>query len=1566
MEKTVTDLLLETLEELGKDDLKRFKWKLKEIKVENQYNNIPWGKLETARPVDVAKELLNYYGEHYRVEVTIQVLRSIHRRDLTDRLTKATQADVLNLELESMTPQNPEPGETDGSNLEQESNMQRMPASFKKRRRTFQGTLFKLKLKKYRSRKLTLRDLQKIGPESLKDWTAQTLGDLPWYFLRKVMALNGTTRNTSLGQGELEDEAVSEDEEELDIEDDFFSLNDTCTSDSLHPLDLLCAVLLCSDSFLQQEILSRMSMCQFALPLLLPALDTPRCTLMLWAMRDIVRKWRPHSLAESRGFREESLVLTSMPTISFVRLGSCSFSKSQLLNEVLSPSQQYHDFFIHRDMESGNIPWEIADGLVEISWYFPNGSKNSDLFPEPIAVTNLHGDIESHQLQFSFLMKVSTLMIIFVERLSEREYALLSSLKEAGTKVYFMLSSEAEKSKDMLGFLKKLVLDLKLSKSHLLFKQSTTNQAQLVKKLRSTIGRITKFPHRRVTMEDMAETARELGIQVDEDCEECQRASKCVKEITAEIKDVAKYKREMLRLQGDLGKTVAKVEKELCRIRKPRTAHLEKYESELKEKLVALHKEKNQWDLTDGLVQFISGIACLSQVERCYFLKWMKLSLDHITRGNLASLQAEYKEKCKTSESDPQELSELGKIISARSLGSEHFMRELGQFYDAEHSRVKQSKITESQRQFIHLPGIAADLMLEGFPMELIDGDASNIPLQWVTDVLTQLHAKLGGRSRTLVLTVLGGQSTGKSTLLNTMFGLQFAVSSGRCTRGVFMSLIKVAENFQQELGCDFILVIDTEGLKSPELARLEDSYQHDNELATLVIGLSDITIVNMAMENATEMKYVLQIVVHAFLRMEEIGHKPNCQFVHQNVSDVSAHDQNMRDRKHLLEQLDEMTKAAAKMETQIKEMAISDIMDYDPEKHNWYIPGLWHGVPPIAPVNIGYSERVCELKNYLFDFTKSCSANRSLKDIPQFIERLRSLWNTIKHEHFSFSFKSRFVDEVYNQLSMNYAEWEWGFRKEMHLWVSEKETFILNQPAADLNFSVFKNIALEKLQYGEQKIMDCLQQYFARKASDLHLMEKYKEDFIRSTKTLKNDLKTHVFSKCEEAILTQIGRLKSHDIHINYMKIIEGEIDQLLANCRRSTQELDDKKLESKFETVCHETSLCPLQNCQVEGDMEAQLRKDLMNRRSAITEMLQGAGSLKDYRMNSFKMKSKYLEKWLIQRAGLHKDSYLQKAKAIAKSLMDQCQDYIQEKVISKTDYDKTYCRELLRMINERLQEADVRKCYTNAFFEVDLKLHVLGEAAHEFQKMHEVFIQEHNPQKHLEKFKPQYFSRFKDLYLGKDSCQKRARDFCEHCLKPALVDYVKKRITIEIVDDFLSRGQAIKYGCNIFFQFTVEKKLLEDGNFNNYLNYINSYEEFVQSWIHRHLLDYYNKTDGLVVPEREILATIVNKVRGVLEHTKDIKPNSASAFLDDFCKALEQDLVISKDSLVGILFKNTAMAQQFSADIQTLLPDLEQQILSEFKELELESKLSNLPLKPQDEMFKQVSGFAEASIP
>ncbi|XP_065435859.1 up-regulator of cell proliferation-like [Chrysemys picta bellii] len=1445
---------------------------------------------------------------------------------------------------------------------------QNLQPSGHEKNKALQGLLSKLKLQEYQSTKLRLRDVLEIGSESIEKWTPQMLEDLPWHFLRKIMALNGTARNTSLGHRACDDEGGSE--EAQIAGGDVFSFSDTDIRESLHPLDLLCAVLLCSDSFLQQEILSKMSMCQFALPLLLPALYTPRCTLMLWAMRDIVRKWRPHSLADSRGFREESLVLTAMPTISFVRMGSCSFSKSKFLNEVLSPSQQHHDFFIHRDMESGNVPREITDGLVEISWYFPGGRKNSDLFPEPVAVTNLHGDIESHWLQFTFLTVVSSAVFIVTESISERQYALLSSLQGSATKYYFILNCKNGNPKETLGFLNKLAPVLNLGKSQLLVKDSTTNNAGFVQKLKSAIKSITSSHPKRMNLEAMAVTAPELGIQVDEDRKECQIARKWAREITVEIKDVAKYKREMLRLQGDLWEELAKVEKELCRMRRQGETATEDYRCQLREKQLQLRRQQNQCDLTDGLITFINGIGQLPSMEKHHFLKWMKFCLDHIARDNLFKLRDQYKVKSKMAGDDPQALAMLDKLISTTSLGVEHFMRELGQFYEAEYSMVKEGDKAKCQRQFIHLPGIAADLMLEGFPMELLDGNSSNIPLQWVTDVLTQLHAKLGGRSRMVVLTVLGVQSTGKSTLLNTMFGLQFAVSSARCTRGAFMSLIKVAENFQQELGCDFILVIDTEGLKAPELALLEDSYQHDNELATLVVGLSDITIVNMAMENATEMKDILQIVVHAFLRMEEIGQKPNCQFVHQNVSDVSAHDQNMRDRNHLLEQLNEMTIAAARMEKQCKKVNFSCIMDYDAEKHNWYIPGLWHGVPPMAPVNMGYSESVCELKKYLFDLIKRRSHNRAPKDIPQFVKWVESLWNAVKHENFIFSFRNSLVAEAYNQLSMKYSEWDWHFRKEIHLWVSEKETVIQNQTLEKLQagaLSMLKNEAREKLQHEKQKVLDNLQDYFESGVLNLHLIEKYREDFIRSANCLKNELKSYSENKCEEAIQIRKGQLKTENIQTSYMQIIEGKVDRVLDECRNKKHKLENEELKLEFENMWRETLLelkfSSLQKREIYREMESQLRKDLANRGSAVRQKLQESGSLLYYGIDNFKLKKEYLDSaWIKTMKKLLFIGECETAvhtEELAKSLIDEGKRYTEEKVNSKVDYDEIYCRELLNIINKRLQQEDVKKLGTTACFEVDLKIHILGEAALRFQKMHEDFIKQNDPQCRLEKLKPLYFSTFTDLYLEKDENQTRARDFCDQCLKPALVDYINKRLGTEIVDDILNKAESIEYGSRTFFQFTVQKKLLEEMNLDNYVKYIKNYEKFVKTWIRRYMMDHYRETKRLGELEKKILSTIVKKVREVLESSKNEKNTTVLAFLSNFCEALQQDLVISKDNLLGIQFKNTAKTGQFCANIQTFLLDLEQEILSQFGGLNIQTKLSNLSLKPQDEIFKRVFG-------
>ena len=133
------------------------------------------------------------------------------------------------------------------------------------------------------------------------------------------------------------------------------------------------------------------------------------------------------------------------------------------------------------------------------------------------------------------------------------------------------------------------------------------------------------------------------------------------------------------------------------------------------------------------------------------------------------------------------------------------------------------------------------------------------------------------------VLSVLGLQSTGKSTMLNTLFGLQFNVSAGRCTRGAFMQLLKLGEDMTSQTKCDYVLVVDTEGLRAPELDPLK-TQKHDNELATFVIGLANMTVINIYGEVPGDMDDILQTSVHAFLRMNQVKYYPSCQFVHQNV----------------------------------------------------------------------------------------------------------------------------------------------------------------------------------------------------------------------------------------------------------------------------------------------------------------------------------------------------------------------------------------------------------------------------------------------------------------------------------------------------------------------------------------------------------------------------------------------------------------------------------------------------------------------------------------------------------
>ncbi|XP_041432685.1 up-regulator of cell proliferation isoform X2 [Xenopus laevis] len=1383
----------------------------------------------------------------------------------------------------------------------------------------YRALLRKMKMDPYETKNLTLQDILQIDRECL-----QKIGDgkrktAAWNFIRKIISLNETARK-------------SEDESE-DLSGD--SDDETCdSSNSVHPLDVQCLVLHCCDHFLQQEIILKMSMCQFAVPLLLPDVDGPGCTFMLWGMRDIVKRWRPQSLAETKGYVQENLVQISMPNFSFVRLGESTFSKSYILNLVLSQAQQTRDFFVYRDMEGADVTREISEGLVELSWYFPAGKSHSEMFPEPVAFANLRGNLEDNLRQFAFLTQISSAVFIFVQKIDQNLYDFLTKYEDSQTNFVFVIKSNS-----------KINIDTHLKNVTLLKFKSNANGATIVKGIfTATTGFINKRC-RVLSLEDMSEIASKLGISVDENVTECQNAKADAKAITDEIKDVAEYKNNIMRLQGNLWKKLSELEKEMCQMKKQGDKHGESYKLELQKQCADIREQQYKYKIPNGIISFINSVLKKNHIEKCYFFKWLRFYLDSSARKNLSALQAEYKEKSVVS--SKAEMSELDQKISTSSLGIEHFIRELSQFYEAEHFMLKHE--IANKRKLIQLPAFAADLLLSGFPLELIDGDASNIPLQWLQDVLHELDNKTGKCCRMGVITVLGVQSTGKSTLLNTMFGLQFPVSSGRCTRGAFMTLMKVSENFQAELGCEFILVIDTEGLRAPELTSLENSYEHDNELATLVVGLSDITIVNMSMENTTEMKDILQIVVHAFLRMKEIGRKPNCHFVHQNVSDVSAHENNSRDRIKLLEHLNGMTKIAANMEKKIKFTAFSDIMKYDPDKDSFYIPGLWNGVPPMASINTAYSEAIYELKKYLIESMK----NKGHR-IDDFIEWIKSLWNAVKHENFIFSFRNSLVANAYNQLSKKYSELEWKFTKSILNWLAETETVIKNQneQMADSEGTKCTTAVYSILSEEEKNMQEELEKYFSSDNKDASLIERYKAEFLTSVSCLRKKLESSSLNKCAEIIRIKKENFKVRNVISAYKQVIDKKVTSLVMKFREEKCKPNEKTLEEEFELMWAETiselNVIALPEPNIELNLLAQLKKEMAAKGSSVNQRLNNLKQfIQQEKLHLHESQALCLFNH-VKRLHILDSAAGDKLEEFLKSLSDKCSEYIKNKLSSESDYDETYGLELLNIINLVCDED--KDLQISADIELELKLFILGNALGDFQQMHKEFVKKNDPLIGLGEMKPKYWKSFQYRFQEKNESWERAKYFCELWLKPALIKQVNRKLGNEIVDHILQDCQSNQFSTRMYFQFTVMKYLLEKTHFSDYLEYISDYETFVKKWINNYIIE---KCDFHHM-QSVILSNITKKIKDILNENSQ----ETSDFLVQFKERLKRDLILSDDMDVFHLKEDTNI-KEFVENLEKSLSDTEAEIISEMKAADKETILSNVVVKPVDELFKRIFG-------
>jgi len=141
--------------------------------------------------------------------------------------------------------------------------------------------------------------------------------------------------------------------------------------------------------------------------------------------------------------------------------------------------------------------------------------------------------------------------------------------------------------------------------------------------------------------------------------------------------------------------------------------------------------------------------------------------------------------------------------------------------------------------------------MLDGDCFELIDGRT----LEMRSDMLREIVGEIDHK-KCIVATVIGPQSTGKSTLMNFCFGTQFLASTGRCTQGIYFTLQKIPPEMCPGGQVEYFIILDTEGLNSPERADKE----YDRKIVLFTLLCSDFLIINSRGDMTDSMVSILKM----------------------------------------------------------------------------------------------------------------------------------------------------------------------------------------------------------------------------------------------------------------------------------------------------------------------------------------------------------------------------------------------------------------------------------------------------------------------------------------------------------------------------------------------------------------------------------------------------------------------------------------------------------------------------------------------------------------------------------
>ena len=933
--------------------------------------------------------------------------------------------------------------------------------------------------------------------------------------------------------------------------------------------------------------------------------------------------------------------------------------------------------------------------------------------------------------------------------------------------------------------------------------------------------------------------------------------------------------------------------------------------------------------VSDTFKYFLQCILHLDEIDRKYFLQCLKLGLNERSQKILQPLYEKYEkyrlEKCTKEEKEERDkkLKTLEEDLTDGSLGIEHFFREMGALY--ERILTLQEMVTcpnhemERLNELLNfLSDARAQLWLGGCALEIMDGDTIHIPVEWLNAVLKKVDQK--SDLKVFKFCAVGAQGSGKSTVLNTTFGLNFPVSSGRCTRGAYMQLVKIDETLKEKLKCDYIAVIDSEGLMSR--VKMGDS-EFDNELATFVIGLSDLTLV-VNKDEGSEMKDVLPIAILVFLRMKPTGERKACHFVIEKRRAVGGMAQQGFEIDKFVNCLNEATSAAAQKADESNYKKFADVLQYDATKDNTYIPILYDGTE-MGTTYPGHTRATEKLKSSVI-----CHAEQLLNNGDAFNfytladtgTRLEEIATAIKYEYVVLGFKSVLAVKSYEVLAKISTDEQWGIKRRVRRMIKEEKNRMANEAARnELQTNVRKQIQIscdkinDKIYDEILKLRENILHYFecggCQKCNkDVNYRDQlanYKKAFEEEANTLQTRLIWEVHESLENLALKIAAEKNIHQLDTSMDDTLRNKVQEVI-NSRKSDN-LGKKDIAVIFDELWKKTAGDILGNAtkseedyDIQGDVAFMLTK-LLKAEGHLYNIMpphEARKKAKKQRISNEDstafavLKGKHM---VLRRFIFHVTHHMLGIASLNEHEVHRLQ-VTSDSIIEATNrhYDPSLqpqarqfnpsdVEELFKDVFNRIREINDERFKIINEYKMDLLQFIQKRAVSCFTEMHVKYCRESSPEAMLEKKKKAYYDLFEVQMLQGDF----AAAFCHTVLKQIILTNIEEELECIDLLFMLKEHPDGMFKDVKSLQTWIMNDLIDSGQHSNYLDYITNYEMFVKRMIKSEATKYLTEALQLqkhgMTKLESILILMKEAVDKVLESNVEDK-----SFIEDLLSKLD----------------------------------------------------------------------------